>query len=103
MVERLSDFPWIIVRVDCSLCPHRKGQYRLARLAEKYGADIQLCDLMDRIAFDCPWKTLPGERPPNQYDPKCKARFTDLEATNRPPPDHPPMMRKLTVIQGGKG
>jgi hypothetical protein len=102
MVERLSDFPWVIVRVDCPTCPHRKGQYRLARLAEKYGADIQLCELIDKIAFDCPWKSQLGKRPPNQYDAKCKARFTDLTATNSPPPDLPPMMRKLTVIQGGR-
>jgi hypothetical protein len=102
MVERLSNFPWVIVRIDCPLCPHRKGQYRLARLAEKHGVDIELCDLMGKIAFDCPWKTLPGERPPNQCDPKCKARFTDLEVASAPPPDLPPMMRKLTVIQGGR-
>jgi hypothetical protein len=102
MVERLSDFPWVIVRIDCPLCPHRKGQYRLARLAEKFGADIQLCDLLDRIALDCPQKSLPWERPSGQYDARCKARFTDLEVTSRPPPDLPPIMRKLTVIQGGR-
>jgi hypothetical protein len=102
MVERLSDFPWVIVRVDCPLCPHRKGQYRLARLAAEYGADIQLCDLLDRIALDCPKRPLPWEQPPNEFDPGCKARFTDLEATSHPPPDLPPMMRKLSVIQGGK-
>ena len=102
MIKRLSDFPWVIVRVDCPLGPHRKGQYRLARLAEKYGADFQLCDLIDRIALDCPRKPLPWEKPPNQYDPRCKARFTDLEATSRPPPDLPPRMRKLTIIKGGK-
>jgi hypothetical protein len=102
MVERLSDFPWVIVRIDCPLCAHRKGQYRLARLAAEYGADIQLCDLLDRIALDCPRRSFPWERPPNQDDPGCKARFTDLKATNRLPPDLPPMMRKLTVIQGGK-
>jgi hypothetical protein len=102
MVERLSDFPWIVVRIDCPLCPHRKGQYRLARLAEKFGADIQLSDLFDRIALDCPRKTVPWERPPGQYDLSCKARFTDLKAMSRPPPDLPPLMRKLTVIQGGK-
>jgi hypothetical protein len=102
MVEQLSEFPWVIVRIDCPTCPHRKGQYRLACLAEKYGAHIQLCELMDKIAFDCPWKSQPGERPPNQYDPKCKARFTDLTATSSPPPDLPPIMRKRTVIQGGK-
>jgi hypothetical protein len=102
MVERLSDFPWMIVRIDCPICPHRKGQYRLARLAEKYGADIPLCDLLARIALDCPRESLPWERPPNQSDSRCKARFTDLEATSRPPPDLPPMMRKLIVIRGGK-
>jgi hypothetical protein len=102
MVERLSNLSLMIVRIDCSRCPHRKGQYRLARLAEKYGADIQLCDLIDKIAFDCARKSQPGERPSNQYNPKCKARFTDLEAISPPPPDLPPLMRKLTVIQGGK-
>ena len=102
MVERLSDFPWVIVRIDCPLCPHRKGPYRLARLAETYGADILLCDLIDGIAFDCPRKSLPWERSPNQYDPRCKARFTDLKAASRPPPDVPPIMRKLMVIRGGK-
>jgi hypothetical protein len=102
MVGRLSEFPWVIVRVDCPLCPHRRGQYRLARLVEKFGADIQLSELLDRIAFDCPRKSHPWEQPPNECDPKCKARFTDLEATSRPPPDLPPAMRKLTVILGGK-
>jgi hypothetical protein len=52
--------------------------------------------------FRCPWKSHPGERPPNQYDPKCKARFTDLVTVSSPPPDLPPLMRKLTVIEGGK-
>jgi hypothetical protein len=102
MVERLADFPWVVVHVDCPLCPHRKGRYRLARLAEKYGADIRLCDLIDKIAFDCPWRSQPGERPPNQDDPKCKARFTDLNPTSHPPPDLSLMKRKLTVIEGGK-
>jgi hypothetical protein len=83
-------------------CPHRRGQYRLARLAEKFGANIRLCDLIDQIACDCPRKSLPWERPTDQYDLKCKARFKDLEAISRPPPDLPPMMRKLTVLQGGK-
>lgn len=103
MVERLSDFPWVIVWIDCPLCPHRRGLYRLARLAAECGPEIQLCDLIDRIALDCPRQSLPWERPPNQYDPRCKARFTDLEAAGRPPPDLPPMMQKLTLIRGGRG
>ena len=39
MVERLSEFPWVVVRVGCGLC-NRKGEYRLARLAAKYGSEI---------------------------------------------------------------
>jgi hypothetical protein len=41
MMERLSDFPWVVVRVGCNLC-RRKGEYRLARLAAKYGPEISL-------------------------------------------------------------
>jgi len=29
---RLVDFPYVVVRLECNLC-HRKGAYRLARLA----------------------------------------------------------------------
>ncbi|KAB0269089.1 hypothetical protein FEZ63_02980 [Microvirga brassicacearum] len=100
MTERLSDFPWVIVRVGCSLCPHRLGQYRLARLAEKFGAGALLCDVIDRIAFDCPWRPPPGHRPPGKYNPKCKAEFIDLGSPH--PPDLPPPMRRLLVIDGGK-
>ena len=101
-MERLSEFPYVWVRIGCELCSHRKGRYRLARLAAKFGSEIHLVDLIDRLAFDCRWRTRPGDRPPNQYDPKCKARFTDLEALSSPPPDLPPRSRKLTVINGGK-
>ncbi|AWM86817.1 hypothetical protein C4E04_08830 [Microvirga sp. 17 mud 1-3] len=83
--------------------PHRRGQYRLVRLAEKHGADIQLCDRLDKIALDCPMKSLLWERPRGQYDPKCKARHTDLEAISHPSPDLPPMMRKLIRWEGSKG
>jgi hypothetical protein len=57
---------------------------------------------MDRIAFGCLSKSHAGERPPNQYDPKCKARFIDLEGISSPPLDVPPKVRKLAVIQGGR-
>jgi hypothetical protein len=50
--EKLSDFPWVLVRIDCMYC-RRKGAYRLARLAAKYGGDIDLEHLLKLIAFDC--------------------------------------------------
>jgi hypothetical protein len=100
MVARLSDYPFVVVRVRCRFC-NRAGQYRLARLAAKFGPEITLPDLLDRIAFDCAWRTFPGERPPNQYDPKCGAWFVDLGQPRRPP-DLPRDLRGFIVVKGGK-
>jgi hypothetical protein len=100
MIQRLSEFPWVVVRAGCRLCP-RKGQYRLARLAAKFGPEIELTELMDRFAFDCPWRRFPAQGPPNQCDRKCGAWFTDLDPPPRAP-DLPKPMRKVTVIRGGK-
>jgi hypothetical protein len=100
-MDRLSEYPFIWVRIGCELCPHRKGRYRLARLAAKFGPECPLDELLEKLAFDCKWRTAPGERPPGKYDPKCKARFVDLEGP-RIPPDLPPTMMGLRVIRGGK-
>ena len=100
MVERLSDFPWILVRVGCNLCG-RNGQYRLARLAARFGPEISLDDLLDRLAADCPWRRRPGQRRAGKYDVKCHACYGDLMFSN-PPPNLPPSMRKLRVLPGGK-
>jgi hypothetical protein len=97
MVERLSDFPWIVVRVGCNLCG-RNGQYRLAA---RFGPDISLDDLLDRLAADCPWRRPPGQRRAGKYDAKCHACYADL-MFSRPPPDLPPAMRRLRVVIGGK-
>ena len=101
-VERLSDFPWVTLRIECPLCPHRRGSYRLARLAEKFGSETMLTEILDRVAFNCPGRTPSGARPSNQYDPKCKVRFTDFDRLS-PPPDEPPSLRRLRVIQGDRG
>ena len=70
-------------------------------LAEKYGADIPLDELLGLIAFDCPFREGPHRRRGNQYVPKCHARFVDLEAPPRPP-DLPPALRAFSVVKGGK-
>ena len=100
MVERLSEFPWIVVRVGCDLC-RRQGEYKLARLAAKFGSEITLGELLDEVAFDCPWRRRSGQRRPGKYNVKCGAYFPDLD---RPPvpPDLPPAKRKLIVVRGGK-
>jgi hypothetical protein len=98
---RLSSYPFVIVRIGCSLCG-RNGAYRLARLAAKFGPEISMDDLLERLALDCPWRQEPGRRQPGKYDPKCGARFIDLDGPPKPP-DLPPPMRRLKVIPGGKG
>ena len=100
MVNRLSEYPWVIVRLGCRYC-NRRGQYRLARLAAKFGAEIGLDDLLDRLAFDCPWRRSPTDRRPGKYDVTCGAMFIDLDGPP-PPSDLPPGAMGLRIIQGGK-
>src|SRR5258708_5104228 len=58
--ESLLVFPWTKVRVSCP-CGYRKA-YRLARLAEHYGADFKLDALLWNLMCDrCP--KLSGRRP----------------------------------------
>jgi hypothetical protein len=99
--DRLSSYPYVVVRIGCSLCG-RNGAYRLARLAAKYGPEIKLVDLVGKLALDCPWRREKGRRPLGKYDPKCGARLVDLEGPPRPP-DLPPQVKRLQVIRGGKG
>lgn len=98
MVDRLVEYPYVLVRIACRYC-HRDGSYRLARLAAKFGAEIPLDQLLDRIALDCPWRREHGERPPGKYQARCGAHYPDLDS--RPPPDLPPTAA-LRIIEGGK-
>ncbi len=101
-VPCLAAYPYVIVRVACPHCPNRTGSYRLARLAARLGPETPLEDVLRRIAFDCPWLDERHPRSKSQYVPKCKAHFPDLEAPSPQPPDIPPGLMKLRVVQGGK-
>jgi len=74
----LSSYPYIVVRIACRRCT-RKGSYRLARLAAKYGAEIPMMELLAHLAGDCAiWDTRhPGA-------PRCGAYFVDLDFPARP-------------------
>jgi hypothetical protein len=52
----LAQYPFVVVRIRCRVCA-RKGSYRLARIAAKYGPEITLRDLLDRFSYDCLWRT----------------------------------------------
>ncbi|MFC3693441.1 hypothetical protein [Chenggangzhangella methanolivorans] len=95
---RLVQFPYVVVRVGCNLC-HREGVYRLARLAVRCGPNADLEDVLAELSKSCPYRREPHERSRSQYVPTCHAHFVDLR--ERTPPDLPPGMGGLRVIDGG--
>lgn len=83
--KTLADYPYVVVRIECGLCG-RRGRYRLARLAERFGADIPLEDLLDRIAgrrcrYPRPWRV---RRVPKLMA-VCHIMLPDLVQAPRPP------------------
>ena len=50
---RLRDYPFVVVRFACRECP-RMGRYRLAVLAERFGADVDLATVLEAISAGCP-------------------------------------------------
>lgn len=91
-VDSLVKFPYVVVRISCEHCT-RRGAYRLARLAAKYGAEVSLQELLVRLTADCEY-----QRARHPIQAGCKARFSDLEPPMRPP-DMPG--RVLRVVSGG--
>ncbi|MCF4127556.1 hypothetical protein HBB12_019620 [Methylobacterium sp. SyP6R] len=82
------------------MCPHRQGSYRLARLAQRFGADTPLERVLEGIARDCSYPP-PDKVRGNQYQPRCHAYFPDLRGAPRPP-DLPPALSRLRLVKGGR-
>jgi hypothetical protein len=79
--QTLATFPYVVVRIACRNCK-RRGSYRLARLAERYGADTTLEELLIKVTADCNLASNRTGRP------GCRAAyFPDLD---RSQPDFPP-------------
>lgn len=89
---RLSEYPFITVRIACSKCA-RQGSYRLARLADRYGAEIEMTALLGHLAADCERRDTRAR----VYD-YCGAFYPDLRAPR--PPDEPATARtRLRVVR----
>jgi len=48
----IADHPTDPIEIDCQKCG-RHGRYKKATLAEKYGVDVLLPDLIGLLASDC--------------------------------------------------
>jgi hypothetical protein len=99
----LEQLPCVIVRFSRTLCP-RRGEYRLARLAAKYGPEADLASVLHAVTLDCPYSRHPSRPKPEKYEARCGARYEDLAAEALVPEDVPPAAEraKLTVIDGNK-
>jgi len=81
-MPNLWDYPYVKVRVSCDKCGYRTA-YKLVRLGEKYGARIELGDLLERLAGRCPrWADDLAA-----LKLRCGLEFTDLHSEK--PPDLP--------------
>ncbi|TDR93513.1 hypothetical protein [Enterovirga rhinocerotis] len=73
----LAESPYVTVRIACMDC-RRQGSYRLARLAARFGPDVNLELLLYRITRSCPWQVPPLTR-------RRKYARRDLEGLLSPP------------------
>ena len=90
---RLSEYPYVVARIGCSNCS-RHGSYRLARLADRYGAEMALPHLLELLSADCPKR----ERAKVAIYDRCGAYLPDVGGTR--PPDEPGAARpRLRVVR----
>jgi hypothetical protein len=94
---RLRDYPFIVVRFACRQCP-RMGRYRVAILAERFGANVEMEDVLEAVSASC------GARTNHQARLRCGAYFPDLPPQK--PPDLPKALlprERLKITRGGRG
>ena len=89
----LAHYPFVVVRIACRVCS-RGGSYRLARLAAKYGPEIELRDLTERFCYDCLWR---AEARSKRGVSACGVYLPDLE--QKRPPDLPPGLAPLRLVK----
>jgi len=95
----LKAYPWVVIRFRCHYCA-RSADARLAVYAALLGHRATLGDLMQRFVSDCPWDPASPLRKAQKYGHKCGAYCPDIGRSG--PPDLPPGLRRLRVIEGGK-
>jgi hypothetical protein len=85
--DNLAFYPFVVAGSRARVCS-RRGSYRLARHAAKFGPEISLRDLTDRFSYDCPWRARSGPSAASQ-----------AAASGPRPPDLPPELVKLRRVK----
>ena len=91
--DTLPSYPYVTVKLACRRCS-RSGSYKLARLADKYGAEIRMTDLLAHLAGDCKlWE------PRHPAVERCGDYFADLDWPPMPPDLPTEGSRRLRVVK----
>lgn len=95
----LEHFPWVLMRFRCHYCA-RSAELRLVTMALRFGPHAPVGRLLRRFMADCPYDPYNPSHKPRKYGHKCGAYCPDVLSPR--PPDLPPSMSGLTLIEGGK-
>jgi hypothetical protein len=77
MSYTLGDFPYLTVRLGCTMC-NRKGRYKRVSLIAQYGAGMGLIDLLVVLAGACAHR-----QSWNASLPPCGAYYVDLDQAEK--------------------
>ena len=83
----------------CHVCA-READVRLASCAARYGHRLPVQVVLRAFIGPCPYNPFTEVRKPQKYGQRCGAYLPDLHTSR--PPDLPPSMAGLTLIEGGK-
>ncbi|AOO80989.1 hypothetical protein BHK69_11415 [Bosea vaviloviae] len=95
----MQRYPWIVVRFACTRC-RAYSNVRLAVLAERFGATETVGRLIEMFQRNCPHRPQKRNGRVALRDTPCGGYCPDLGNTR--PPDLPPSLAGLSLIDGGK-
>ena len=95
----LGEYPYVIVRARCHVCQRRRDA-RTAVLAWHFGHWTPVGTLLRIFMSRCPWDPHSLVRKPQKYSHRCGAYLPDI--TSGRPPDLPPALAGLSLIEGGR-
>jgi hypothetical protein len=95
----LAEYPYVVLRLRCHVC-ERWRDCRVAILAWEFRPETPVGEMLHLFMRRCPWDPHNPARKPQKYGMRCGAYLPDLNSGR--PPDLPPSMACLTVIEGGR-